>query len=255
MRPASIDTLPGYRRRLRVSPALDRVVSELEDDYHCMKVTLHHDGKLVTAIEPDVTRAPWTTCPGAAAVLAQTFTGVALDAFGERGQKRANCTHLHDLAVLAAAHAFDPQPLVYDILVSDPIEGRRRAELWRDGASVLGWVHVQGRIVEPAHLAHLTLDNMRDWIDSLGRPQQEPARLLRWGTMVANGRTIPMEKQSDARQMRAGSCYTFQPHRMNQAKRIGAVRDFSDGTTQPLDSNAILPHSAVYSGPVRTALK
>jgi hypothetical protein len=214
---------------------LNCVVSELEDDYHCMKVTVRHDGEVATAIESHLPRAPWTTCPGAAAVLEQTFTGVALEAFAERGQTRANCTHLHDLAVLAAAHAFDSQPLVYDILVSDPIEGRRRAELRRDGKSVLSWIHAQGRIVEPAQWAHLTLDNMRAWIDSLDPPQQEPARLLRWGTMLANGRTIPMERQSDASQMRAGSCYTFQPHRMNQAKRIGVLRDFSDGTAHPLD--------------------
>ena len=241
MRPASIDTLPGYRRCLRVTPALDRVVSELEDDYHCMKVTVHHDGEVATAIEPDLMRAPWTTCPGAAAVLEQTFTGVALKAFADRGEKRANCTHLHDLAVLAAAHAFDPEPLVYDILVSDPIEGRRRAELRRDGRSVLSWVHAEGRIVEPAHLAHITLDNMRPWIDSLDPRQREPARLLRWGTMLANGRTIPMERQSDASQMRAGSCYTFQPHRMNQAKRVGALRDFSSGTAHPLDQQVAVP--------------
>src|SRR5579862_3685976 len=139
MRPASIDALPGYRRRLRVTPALDRVVSELEDDYHCMTVTVHHDGAVATAIESTLPRAPWTTCPGAASVLQQTFTGIALKAFAKRGEKRANCTHLHDLAVLAGMHAFDPEPLLYDILVSDPVEGRRQAELRRNGKNVLSW--------------------------------------------------------------------------------------------------------------------
>src|ERR1700741_776088 len=113
----ALDELPGYRRRLRVTPMVDRVRTELEDDYHCMSVTVIHDGTQAIALEPVMDRAPWTTCPGAIAILKQTFTGVALNAFAQRGEKRANCTHLHDLAVLAAAHAFDKHALVYDILV------------------------------------------------------------------------------------------------------------------------------------------
>jgi hypothetical protein len=57
--------------------------------------------------------------------------------------------------------------------------------------------------------------------------------------MIANGRTIPLEKQSDARRMPVGNCYTFQPHLVTEAKRIGEIRDFSNGTTQPLDSTSI----------------
>jgi hypothetical protein len=235
MQRTAIDKLPGFRRRFIVTPALQSVHGEVEDDYHCMGVTIHHDGKVATAIEPLMMRAPWTTCPGAVAVLQQTFTGVALQAFADRGEKRANCTHLHDLAVLAAAHAFDGERLIFDILVSDPIEDRRQAELRRNGRSVLSWVHANGQLIEPAELAGVSLDKMRPWIDSLDPERQEAARLLRWGTMVANGRTIPMERQSDASRMRAGSCYTFQLHRMRHAKRIGVIRDFSDGTAHLLE--------------------
>ncbi|MFP5306390.1 MAG: DUF2889 domain-containing protein, partial [Gammaproteobacteria bacterium] len=99
------------------------VRSEVEDDYHCMRVTVRHDGMAATAVEGEVLRAPWTTCPGAAEQLRQTFSGVALRDFAARGEKQANCTHLHDLATLAAAHALDSAPLVYDILVSDPVDG------------------------------------------------------------------------------------------------------------------------------------
>jgi hypothetical protein len=236
MQSVPIDNLPGFRRRLIVTPAAEHVLSELEDDYHCMGVTVFHDGKVATAVAPVMTRAPWTTCPGAIAVLTQTFTGVALDQFASRGEKRANCTHLHDLAVLAAAHAFDRDALVYDIAVSDPVNGRRRSELRRNGTAVLSWTVVEGRFVEPAQLAGIRLDNMRHWIDSLERECQEPARLLRWGTMISHGRSLPVEWASHASFMAtAGSCYTFQPHRMNQAKHIGAIRDFSDGTAQLLE--------------------
>ena len=68
-----LENLSGFRRRLLVTPAEGRVVSELEDDYHC---------------------------------------------------------------------------------VCDPIDGRRRAELRRNGTTVLSWSVVEGRFV-----AHFTRDH------------------------------------------------------------------------------------------------
>ena len=240
MQPVSIDKLPGFRRRFIVTPASNRVSSEVEDDYHCMGVTIHHDGLRATKVEAAIQRAPWTTCPGAVARLEQTFTGVPLEGFATRGEKRTNCTHLHDLAVLAAAHAADHDSLIYDILVSDPIEGRRQTELRRDGRRVLGWVEVDGRIVEPEALAGVSVEKLRPWIDSLDSAGQEAARLLRWGTILAHGRTIPWERQSDSSRLPVGNCYTFQPDRITQAKRIGVIRDFSQGA-RPLEEHRPAP--------------
>lgn len=209
--------------------------SEVEDDYHHMMVILRHEGGVVTEIEPTMHRAPWTTCPGAPQQLRQTFVGVALAAFAARGEKSANCTHLHDLAVLAAAHAQDREPLAYDILVSDPVDGRRQVELRRNGEPLLGWTDQDNRILEPAELAGQGLfDPLRPWIDTLDPQQQEAARLMRWGAILAHGRTIPMERQSDASRM-PPNCYSFQPQRKAQARRIGEIKDFSRGTAQPLD--------------------
>ena len=234
MTETSLDALPGYRRRFRVTPGAGWVTSELEDDMHCMAVTLRHEGGVVASVAAEQDRAPWTTCPGAVAQVEQTFTGVPLAAFGARGEKTANCTHLYDLAQLAAAHAHDRQPLVYDMLVSDPIEGRRRLELRRDGAPVMRWVEENGRFVEPADLAGLSLMDMRPWIDGLAPERQEQARLLRWGGMVAHGRTMPLEDQSDAARL-PPNCYTLQPRRAVDARRVGEMRDFSAGTASPLD--------------------
>jgi hypothetical protein len=236
-----VDRLPGFRRRFRLTPSAGWVRGEVEDDFHRMSVTVHHDGKVATSIESMVLRAPWTTCPGAVSQLARTFTGIALNAFARHGEKQANCTHLHDLALLAAAHAADLEPFIYDVVVTDPIDGERRAELRRDGATVLAWVERGFRLTEPAELAGVRLDRMRSWIDTLDAARQEAARLLRWGNMIANGRIIPMDKQSDASRMRAGSCYTFQPHRAIHARRVGAIRDFSVGSVQPLDDCASAP--------------
>jgi hypothetical protein len=225
----ALDGLPGYRRRFKVTPTSDRVLTELEDDYHCMSVTIIHDGTHATALEPVMDRAPWTTCPGAIAMLKQTFTGVALNEFAARGEKRANCTHLHDLAVLGAAHVFDAAPLVYDILVSDAVNGIRRAELRRNGETELAWSDSDGRIVEPAEIAGLTLDKLSPWINSLDPQRQETTRLLRWGNMVANGRTMSLQHHSDMTRMPDGGCYTFQPQHKIHAKRMGEIRDFSNG--------------------------
>jgi hypothetical protein len=230
-----LDQLPGFRRRFRIIPGDRSVRGEVEDDYHCMAVVIHHDGTTATAIEPLMQRAPWTTCPGAVAKLQETFAGVALADFAARGEKRENCTHLHDLAVLAAAHAADPAAFVYDILVSDPIDGRRRVELRRDGQVLLGWGDSRYAIVEPAELAGLPLDKMRPWIDSLDGPQREVARLLQWGAILAHGRDRPIESQSNASSIGGSRCYTFQPLRVGSAKRIVAIRDFSTGTSQPLE--------------------
>jgi hypothetical protein len=235
MHAPALDHLQGYRRRIRITPQAGRVTSELEDDFHCMTVTVEHDGEVASAVAAVVHRAPWTTCPGAAARLRETFTGVPLAQFARRGEKRSNCTHLHDLAVLAAAHALDVGPLVYDILVADPIEKARFAELRRNGRTVLRWTEVEFRLVEPPEVAGMTLDKLGPWIETLEPARQEAARLLRWGTMVAHGRTIPLVEQSDASRMPLGNCYTFQPSVAAQAQRVGEIRNFSAGGAHPLD--------------------
>jgi hypothetical protein len=73
------------------------------------------------------------------------------------------------------------------------------------------------------------------WIASLEPSLQEPARILRWGTMIAHGRTIPLSRQSDAMHIPVGNCFTFQPHIRTTAQRVGVIRDFSRGTARPLD--------------------
>ncbi|RJF91192.1 DUF2889 domain-containing protein [Sphingomonas cavernae] len=229
-----IDKLPGFRRRFVVSPAADRVTAAVEDDYHCMAVTLHHDEAKVTAVSAIMDRAPWTTCPGAPAVLEATFTGVALSDVAARGEKQANCTHLHDLAVLAAAHAGDNAPIRYDILACDPIEGLVVAEIRRDGTLVHRIEHRDDIVTTPAAIAGTSLFKLRGWIESLEGTEREAARLLQWGTILAHGRNIPMERQSDASRM-PPNCYTFQPDKKAVAKRVGKIIDFGEGSLEPLD--------------------
>lgn len=207
----------------------------MEDDYHCMTVVVEHDGERATAIQPGMRRAPWTTCPGAEHQLQDTFSGLPLADFeSRRSEKKSNCTHLYDLAILAAGHAADRQETIYDILVSDPVDGNRRAELRKNGRAVMGWAESEFKMTAPAEIEGLTLYDLKSWIATLDPEQQEYARLLQWGNMLANGRTYPIELQSDATKL-PPNCYTFQPQQAKTAKRVGEIKDFSRIEGEPLD--------------------
>ena len=229
-----IDALPGYRRRFVVTPQAGQVRADLEDDYHCMSVVVDHAGGIATAVDAVMHRAPWTTCPGAEAMLADTFTGVALADFAARGEKAQNCTHLYDLATLAAAHAGDAQPTVYDVLTSDPVDRISRAELRRDGEVIFAWTLDYFTIVAPADVAGIELTKLKPLFERLDPLGQEAAKILRWGIMVGSGRMIPLANQSDATKI-PSNCFTFQPVMKIVAQRVGVIRDFSTGDASPLD--------------------
>ena len=224
---------PAFHRHVLITPGESAVSVWVEDDYHHMGVTLHHDGATVVRVEAEMLRAPWSTCPGAVAQLEATFAGVALEAVATRGEKTINCTHLHDMAVIAAAHAHDAAPTRYAIAVSDAVDGIRVAEIARDGVHVLRLVEQSGLIVEPAAASKGTLFQLGGWIASLEPAEREAARLLRWAAIIAHGRAIPMNRQSDATRMPA-TCFTFQEGRKQRAVRIGRIVDFSAGGTLPL---------------------
>lgn len=230
---ADPDTRPGFRRRILVVAGEGAVTAMLEDDIHCLSVTLRHDGVRVIAVEPSFDRPPWTTCPGAVGKLIETFTGKLLTEVTAKVEKTQNCTHLHDMAVLAAAHAGVPGEALYDVIATDPADGVRRLELRLNGELLHAWTERDGVLVTPAAVAGKTLQTLHDWLATLEGTELEGARILRWAARVALGRTLPMEQQNDASKMKL-SCYTFQPERVGQARLIGDRRDFSDGTIQPL---------------------
>ena len=229
---ATIDK-PGYHRWIRVEPVAGAVLAMLEDDLHCLGVILRHDSAVVTGIDAVADRLPWDTCPGAAAKLVATFTGLPLAEVTARRDKKSNCTHFHDLAVLAAAHARDDAPLAFDIVATDPEDGIRLLEIRRNGEPVHNWTERDGTLCDPAALAGLSLLTLRDHIAALSGIEQEAARLLQWASLVAHGRTMPDHLQSRASDLPA-NCYTLQPERAASAQRVGRTADFSAGTRVPL---------------------
>jgi hypothetical protein len=224
----------GFRRRFRIVPTALSVVAALEDDYHCMLVTLHHDGTIILSVDAQSSRYPWTTCSGAVEVIRSTFTGVALAQAARRGDKLANCTHLYDLALVAAAHAHSKAACVYDVFVTDAIDDVVTSEIYRNDELMLHWEIQNGTLMTPDDIAGTELHLLKHWIAAQAPHIQEAARILQWASFVAYGRALPIDQQSTATDMEP-HCYTFQPDRAKLATRFGRIFDFSTDVIQPLD--------------------
>jgi hypothetical protein len=226
--------LPGFRRRFQITPSSRAVTAALEDDIHRMAVTLHHDGESVTRVEAEMARHPWDLCPGAVAKVQADFAGRPLAPSGRSIDKKANCTHLFDLAELALLHARDTAPTLYEMLVSDPVEGRVAAVLRRDGLERLRWDLRDDQMLEPHPAQGLPLIGLRPWIATLTDEERNEARMLQWASLVAHGRQMPWEPDSEFRAL-PGSCFASQPGRHEKCQRIGERIDFSKpGARLPL---------------------
>ncbi len=234
------ELLPGYRRRIVIEPRRGAVRSELEDDYHRMVVTLEHDGETITGVTSAMPRGPWTTCDGAMAVVRETFLGKRFDDPSVRKARSLNCTHLYDLATFCAGHAGEGERVTYEIFVNDIVGDVIASRLYRNGERVLDFVRDKGKFVVPEALAGLKLAQMGDWIDSLPREEAEAARVLRWATMVAGGRSLNMPARMKAEDLgMRGTCHTFQPGRIDEARRRpSASKDFSGEDEGPLADRA-----------------
>ncbi len=236
-------TEPAFRRRILIEPTPGRVVAELEDDWHRMVVTVQHKDGIAQAVEANMKRWPWTTCLGAIAQLATSFTGHPLADFTRRGAKSQNCTHLHDLAVFAAGHADGLAPVAYDVAVTDPTDGLREARILRDGVPVMTWVLRDAELLAPAQVAGLTLYTLNEWIAGLDRAEQEAARILRWAAILAFGRAMDIPEGMSGTAFAGGSCYTFQPAIAAEAiRRPDVPRDFSQSGIPPMaDRSRMFP--------------
>jgi hypothetical protein len=226
-----IETFPGLRRTFRIVPEAAQVTAALADDFHDMVVTLLHDGATITALESQTRRAPFDICGGAKAFAQRSFIGLPLAAALPAAQKPENCTHLYDLAVLAAAHALDGEPLTYDILVSDPLDGVVHSEIRRNGAKVLQWQWREGVMLDPPR-SGLTLKNLRNWIATLPKPEAEAARMLQWGTMMGMARPKGSVQNGKMRDTPL-RCYAHSGAAAHLERRLTANRrDFTDGLPQ-----------------------
>jgi hypothetical protein len=236
-----------YRRRIRLtaSPTSGSVIAELEDDFHHFRVTVAHDGARVTGVGGAGVRFPWSTCPAAAAQL-EPLVGMALSirstAVGDVVSARDNCTHMFDLAGLAVAHAArGGGRRQYDVVVSDPVDGRRRATLDHDGERLLSWLVDRNTILEPLPFAGQALrGGFLAWAEAALEPDTaEAAIVLRRACHIAHGRVQDLDVYDDAAPLlpiMSGACFTFQPERAPRALRMkGTIRDFTDAPERLLE--------------------
>lgn len=226
----------GLRRSQLIEPGPGRVRAEVEDDYHRFLVELAHDGERITGVSTDSKRFPWTTCPSAGDHLVARLTGAALREVEGREQPLSHCTHMLDLAILAAAHAGDAEPTLYTMFVGDPDGKPRPAILRRDGAEILRWTVDGTVLIEPGMMAGRDLRMLKHWIGEIDPTLREPTRVLRRGVFIARGRGYDYSQLTTAAAVNAPvACYTFSPEHGADAWHLDdSMRDFDGLENRPL---------------------
>lgn len=246
------DTYPRtggcFRRLIDLRREVDgAVVGWLEDDFHHFGVTVEHDGTYVTDIGVISARAPFTTCPAAAANL-RGMIGKPLSArctaIGAMVPMREQCTHMFDLAGLAMAHAaLQRGHRQYEAIIPDREifaweAGHRRllgpgtAWLLRDNKEVLRWEIDKREITGPADWAGQSLtEGFRARSEAMPVEEAEAATVLRRAIAIAAGRTLDPDTIPDARgRGQSGVCYTFLEEIRDSALRnYGSTLNYERG--------------------------
>jgi hypothetical protein len=221
-----------------IEPGPGRVTAEVEDDYHRFFVELRHDGDHITGVNTESKRFPWTTCPSAGDHLAARLVGAALRDVATREEPLTHCTHMLDLAILAAAHAGDTAPTLYEMLVDDPDNSPRAAILRRNGDVLLRWLIDGTTLVVPGMMAGRDLRQLKHWIGEIDPDMREPARVLRRGAYIARGRGFDFSQLTTASAVTAKAtvaCYTFSAEHGDDAWHIDeSMRDFDGLENRPL---------------------
>lgn len=229
-------TLP-YRRVLLLR-AVDphTVVGDLEDDFHHFRVTLAHADGVVTSVQGEALRFPWTTCPDAAVPLHE-LEGMALTdrmtAAAAHSDPRMNCTHMFDAACLAVTHAYRGTPTRrYDVELWLPAGGRSRMHLRRDGEDLFTWEISDGVFTNQLPWSEGPWrGGFLRWADSTLPPEDaEAAIVARRVCDIGMGRTMDLEAFPTAEGLlwvTEGACYTMRTGVAEHAHRMrGTIRDF-----------------------------
>jgi hypothetical protein len=238
---------PGiYRRRLQITTEPGRAFALLEDDPHCYRVTVDHDGERITAVHADTIRIPWSACRKASHQLDQLI-GLPLErtATGAREltDPSQQCTHMLDTAVLAIAHAARGiQQRRYDISVECfDTDVPQRVELQVDGItvfegaiiSVIENLRSHAEFLEPADMRGISAKRLYQWAQTrfTDEDQLELMWVLRRALYISGSRTQDLDDKTFAIETNPGfgACYVYQPGIAESARRVpGMTRDLTD---------------------------
>jgi len=234
-----------FRRRVRLVAGPGEVRAGLEDTNHAMQVVMRHDGGRVTGIESSMTRIPMSTCPGAGVPL-HAFVGLALAPYPSRPSAvvnpRANCTHLHHLALLAIAHAQRGGRRQYDVAIPDEHPDPVWSSVRRDGVEAHRWRTFGAKIVGPDAFAGLPLrEGFARWAaERFQGDDLEAAFVLGNAYIVSFARRFDTEawagERAGAHGAMIGKCYSYQPEVVQRATYLAnAARDTTAPDTSLLE--------------------
>jgi len=242
-----------FRRRIRLSKEGDNkngvVHGALEDCNHGFQSTVTYENGQITNIKPQFMRIPFTTCDGAYRPL-QNLTGTSVAATPAEliviAPPLSNCTHLHDLTLLAIAHTQRKENTVqYDVEVTDAVEGVSQLRAWRsinDGDKKLmhHWQSANYMITSPLELKDKPLFmGFSRWANEKYQGiENEAAFVLQKGNLVSIGRMLNVDAMEGSRAKDENdrvACFTYSPENSGNAFRIGkTVRDFTNTEEQLL---------------------
>lgn len=233
----SADTFPTYPsglwRRIVLEPGDGWIGGALEDDMHRFHIRIDHAEGRVTHVAAKAVRHPWSACPGATGFIARELTGEPLADVGCRDPAQ-HCTHLYDLAILAAAHAGDTAPTRFDMTVADRIDGRTTATLAENGVEKLRWQLADTVIAGTGR----NLRQLSKWKQELPANVAEWATLLRRAVFVSGARQYiapDLEQTAALNQGRMGVCFNYQmPQAQGSTRTPNWHRDFSESGIEPL---------------------
>jgi hypothetical protein len=227
-----------YRRHVLVQASGDRVVAELEDDFHRFGVEVAFEGDRVARIAADSKRYPWVTCPAASNAL-EELVGAAVQSSlastaGHTDPDR-QCTHQLDLVCVAvAARALGLDRRRYEMAVPELQGGRTRPRLEVDGRARWTWTVEGTTILGPEPFAGRRLGGgFAAWAEQALEPAAAlEAQLLRRATFIAFGRQYAFDAMPDPRAFAAATgtrCHSFLPGNVERATRVvGSARRFDE---------------------------
>lgn len=229
--------MTSFRRRIQISSVVDGLQGEaravLEDDFHHFRVSVSHQGNIVTEVTGSAIRNPYITCPSASAQLASLISmplNSVANSVTRVTDASLQCTHMLDLAGLAiAAAARGIRHRRYDIEVPRRVAGLTLGTLHRDDVKLLEWAIEDSLILSPPPYAGINLrEGMARWaLTTLDEDEAEAALVLRRCMVISRGRERNLDLQLNA--LSTGNCFAQQPERAEKSLRIvGSTLDFSE---------------------------
>ena len=232
------------RRHILVEAHDDMTVTAaLEDDCHAFAIALKHDGEKITDINATWERHTTSTCPGA---LEQIKSLIGCPLSGNLLSHRRftdptqNCTHLFDASGVMITHAWrftqsrKPIRTLYEITVTDAVEGKSTITLNENGSEKLRW-DMEQMIIQspPRYKGQHPLKGMTSWAVNHLEPQElEYAVMMQKAQFVTVARLYQMNELQGVLATESlhppGVCYAVQPERVNDCRRVPTKKDFSD---------------------------